>query len=380
MITINSLDCIHKYEPMKTHTHVRMHVILFYMFVVLGGVYACTQAPAFRIETSILNEDVQPAPTATSRLSSLLDGIMKIQHAIMRACNTKTTDLVFVSDPYFAANYVGDSLKGYGLFYQLSLLYSAYARLYMGFEIESQLQSNFDIATAVLKYKTENLSVHDMFLIRYAERVVVSPLLHVFAPTLYEDIVRIRASEGREVQTITFDLSMHDSRYITVDYSNAMHALGVLAAEQATRRAPDAPRIVMFLDSTQTRVVSERIRYFSKGVLQSNPAIELQYIWNSNFGTDTSLESLFQNISDDALVLFDIGSQAYSMLFMHISRQNASTVTTQERVMIVDYLHPEHIEYMLPVLATVFVPNDFVFQKNFHINAILSRYSIKNEK
>lgn len=297
--------------------------------------------------------------------------LLNIHKNIMFSFATYIDDVVFITDPFYAINFVGNSTTGYERFYSQALDNTQYAKMFV-----LQEPANKEVHSIQLGEITQHnfLRSQDYLYIKYARKVIVSPLLKIIAPLQYQAILDIRKEDFNDIQTIAFDEPINMSDYISVDYTDAMLALGKIAATLSMEKNESIPQIYLILDTQNIRSITYRTEAFLRGVFSINPHITITYKWASRIGANEgkTAEEL-ATIPLDAIVLMDAGQHTYPVLSKYLSENESRESAWKDRFLAVSYLWPEHNNIGIPIVARVEIPQDFLFENNNNIKAILRR-------
>lgn len=344
-------------------------------FVLLMMMIACSNAKANKQEFSQLQEKTQVSnfeKIAINFNTIFLQSIaflVDFQSRIMNKINTHSTDLVFVSDPFYATNFVGNSLTGYNGFYTLANKEGVSARIFVLVESTHLSDIIHDINFTTTFKSFSYLSKKDMFYIQHAKRVVFSPLLQQFAPQQYQSILDVRQSQKSDIQTVAYDRPILDSNFITIDYSKAMNQLGILATELATMRNIDNPKLYAILDVLDATSIYSRLQYFLNSLYQTIPNMEITFLWNERRQDNEAQTRVdLESVPDDAIIFLDAGLHTYSSLSTYFDKYVDRELKTKNRFLVVNYYSPEQLRYKIPVTGAVQVPQNLIFQNKYIVD------------
>lgn len=343
------------------------------MLVFFCLLFSYNTRPNFAQEQPNTQQQVQSnTKTKPSFLFSLRAKLMEFHIKVMTTFNTHSADLVFISDPFYAIHYIGESISGYSKFYSLANQYGVEARMFV--LLESSLDEEEGIKIATLPNYFPYFTVLDSLYIRQAKRVVVSPLLHVLAPLQYQTILKIRSHINVPVQTIAYDANLYNHNYLTVDYSEAMWELGKVAAQYAYQNNQDDPQIHLILDLNQIDQIESRLQYFLKSAYQEHPQISITHYWNPrNPGDEPHTRKRIDQIPNDAIIVLDAGMHTIIAVSDFVTQHSNTPALWENRFFIVSDISSEQLRYKVPIVAAVEIPNDFVFKNNHNTKAILRR-------
>lgn len=329
------------------------------------------------IVEKIVKNNASIARNTTPNNKSKNEGTIKtalldIHKNIMFSFGTYIDDVVFVSDPFYAINFIAKNTDaGYEKFYSQARSSNNYAKMFIIQEPE-----NINVHAIKLgKIVQRNfLRSQDYLYIKYARKVIVSPLLKIVAPLQYQAILDIRKEDFNGVQTIAFDEPINMSEYISIDYTDAMISLGTIAATLSMKKNESIPQIYLILDTFNIRSITNRTESFLRGVFSINPNIVITYLWASRMSTNEGkTEEELATIPLDAVVLMDAGQHTYPVLSKYLLENEVDAFTWKDRFLAVSYLWPEDDNVGIPIAARVEIPKDFLFKKNNNIKAVLRR-------
>lgn len=300
------------------------------------------------------------------------DMLLSLYREIMYKFNTFSSDVVLISDPFYAVNFLGDGIAGYEEFYNMSIQHNSDAKIYV--ILEQADNSTHNINIGLLFQRIPLLSITDYLYIKYAKEVIVSPLLKVFAPAQYQAILAIRKNNPIPIKTIAYDEPVLDPHYITVDYTDAIYEMGKLTGKQATVKNEKSPQIDFILGVENIRNVLYRLDFFLRGVFESAPHVQVNYYWGiRKIMQPSNVLSEMDLFSDDSVIYVDSGELTYSIISQYMLNKEEVSILWKDRFFVTTYLWPAQLEFDLPVFARVEVPRDFLFQKKDNIKAVLSR-------
>ena len=295
-----------------------------------------------------------------------------IQQAIVEFFDTSSADLILISDPFYAASFVGASTSSYEKFYNTAYARGFTAHIMIGAESNIPGQSKHNIDVGTFFDAVPLLSAMDWLRIKYADRIVVSPLLSVFAPIQYKTIQEIRKASKKSIEYISYSSQIFDEHIISIDYSKGMFRLGQLAAEKALEYNAQNPQIAMILDSLQEEEIAWRTQYFLDGVADIDSTIAVVQHWSKKTGeTINSSVVIMNELSEDTIIIVDAGVHSYAIAEDFFARYNQYEYTSQNRLMMVYYIPPEQLQYKYPIFATVELPIDFLFHNTHVIESVV---------
>ena len=178
----------------------------------------------------VIPQQQSVAPTIQNNAAQSADITNPLEHdEATRTCPTAySTDVAFVSDPLFALHFITDDSASYSSFYAMALKKTISATMFVTAEESSAYLFDFPIErlpTSILKTIKPLSSMQETILLA-AKRVVISPLLPLFAPQLFDILQAYRSRCNLpNITQLDAGLPQHTTDTISIRYAPAIQQL-----------------------------------------------------------------------------------------------------------------------------------------------------------